>query len=70
MIHTTKHNDESSQKVISNFIKRVKKYNLVSRKRKTQVLTKPLSYLRRKRKALSRITFETKKKMAEKTAKI
>jgi len=70
MIHTTKHNDESSQKVISNFIKRVKKYNLVARKRKTQVVTKDLSYLKRKRKAISRIAFETKKRAAEKTAKI
>lgn len=70
MIQTIKHADESSQKVISTFIKRVKKYNLVARKRKTQVTTKDLSYLKRKRKALSRLSYETKKRAAEKTAKI
>jgi len=70
MIQTTKNNDESSQKVISNFIKRVKKYNLVARKRKTQVRVKDISYLKRKRKAISRINYETKKRLTEKTSKI
>jgi hypothetical protein len=50
MITVKRHGEDSSQKVISNFLKRVKKSNLVARKRKTQFVPAKLSPLRKKRK--------------------
>lgn len=71
MIYVNRHsNEDSSQKIVSNFMKRVKKYNLVSRKRKTQVEPPKLSKLKRKRKALQKIAYDAKKKMIEKLSKI
>jgi hypothetical protein len=51
-------------------MKRVKKYNLVSRKRKTQVEPPKLSKLKRKRKALQKIAYDAKKKMIERLSKV
>ncbi|NJK70865.1 MAG: hypothetical protein HC932_01160 [Thermales bacterium] len=52
MITVKRKPDESSQKVASNFLKRVKKSNLIARKRKTQITTKPLSHLQKNVKLL------------------
>lgn len=71
MILVTRHNSEdTSQKIISGFLKRTKKFNLVARKRKTQFFPAKVSKLRRKRKALQRIAYENKQKLIEKIAKI
>lgn len=63
-------NRQANENVVSAFMKRVKKFNLVSRKRKTQVEPPKLSKLRKKRKALQKIAYDTKKKMLEKVSKI
>jgi hypothetical protein len=63
-------NRQANENVVSAFMKRVKKFNLVSRKRKTQVEPPKLSKLRKKRKALQKIAYDAKKKMLEKVSKI
>jgi hypothetical protein len=70
MITVKRHGEDSSQKVISNFLKRVKKSNLVARKRKTQFVPAKLSPLRKKRKAIQRISFEEKKALQDKVSKV
>ena len=70
MITVKRHGEDSSQKVISNFLKRVKKSNLVARKRKTQFDPAKMSPLRKKRKALQRISFEQKKALQDKVSKL
>jgi hypothetical protein len=70
MINVTRNNEDSNQKLISTFLKRVKKSNLVARKRKTQFAPAKVAKLRKKRKALSRIDYDEKQKMIQKTAKI
>jgi hypothetical protein len=52
MIFVKKNREDSSQKVVSMFLKRVKKSNLIARKRKTKHAEKPLSHLEKKRKAM------------------
>ena len=69
MIYVKRNADESSQKVISSFLKRVKKSNLVSRRRKTQVATKPLSYLKRKKKAMRIAKYAEKMVILNRTSK-
>jgi hypothetical protein len=49
--------DSTSQKVITAFIKRAKKYNIVARKRKTSNYTKPISDLKQKLKALRKVRY-------------
>ncbi len=70
MIEVKKQSEDTTQKVIGTFLKRVKKYNLVTRKRKIQVAPGKVSKLRKKRKALSRIDFEQKKALAEKISRV
>jgi hypothetical protein len=70
MIFVKKNTDDSSQKVISTFVKRVKKSNLVSRKRKIEFLVKPHSQLRKKRKALQRQAYQAKKSLQEKLSNV
>lgn len=69
MISVKRNSEESNQKVINTFSKRVKKSNLVARKRKTQFAPAKLSPLRKKRKALQKIIWEVKKDLAGKTSK-
>jgi hypothetical protein len=52
MITVKRHQEETSQSLIGKFLKRIKKSNLVSRKRKIETLVKPKSHLQKKRKAL------------------
>jgi hypothetical protein len=70
MIFVKRSSEDSSQKVLSLFMKRVKKSNLVSRKRKSQFQAKKDSPLRKKRKALQRKAYEAKKALAEKLSNI
>jgi hypothetical protein len=54
MILVKRQPEESTQKVVSNFLKRVKRSNLVARKRKTQHFTKHISKLMQHKKAVRR----------------
>jgi hypothetical protein len=69
MITVKRNQEDSSQKVISSFLKRVKKSNLVARKRKTQHLTKPLSDLQKQRKAVRKADYLAKQIIVEKIGK-
>jgi hypothetical protein len=69
MIYVKRNNEDSSQKVISSFAKRVKKSNLVARKRKTQHLTKPLSDLQKNRKAVRSAAYYAKQIIVERIGK-
>jgi hypothetical protein len=70
MIFVKKGAEDSTQKLLSLFMKRVKKSNLVSRARKSKFQTKSDSPLRKKQKALQRKAYETKKALAEKLSNI
>ena len=54
MILVKRQPEDSTQKVVSNFLKRVKKSNLVARKRKTQYFARSVSKLVAHRKAVRR----------------
>ncbi len=62
--------DDTTQKIINFFLKRVKKSNLVARKRKTQFKASVLSPLRKKQKALQKIAYNLKKQNLDKLSKI
>ncbi len=57
MIFVKKNREDSNQKVVSLFLKRVKKSNLIARKRKTKHTEKPLSDLEKKRKAMRQANY-------------
>ena len=57
MIYVKRHSGDSSQKVVSLFLKRVKKRKLVAHKRNTTYWTKPISDLKKKRKAIRKASF-------------
>jgi hypothetical protein len=69
MISVKRSGDASTQKVIAGFIKRVKKYNLVARKRKTQYFVKPISDLQKKRKAIRKAKYLMEQASGAKLAK-
>jgi hypothetical protein len=69
MIAVKRNTEDTSQKVVSTFLKRVKKSNLVSRKRKIQIHTKALSHLQKKRKALRKAKYEENLVVLERTGK-
>lgn len=69
MITVRKNAEDTPQKVVSTFLKRVKKSNLVSRKRKIQVLIKPLSHLEKKRKALRKSSYLASQTILDKMGK-
>lgn len=69
MIHVKKRSEDSTQKVITTFLKRVKKSNLVSRKRKTQFAASKPTKHRRKQKALLRVEFEQNQKTQDRIGK-
>jgi hypothetical protein len=69
MIIVNRKPDENSQKVTSNFLKRVKKFNLVARKRKTQVRVKALSHLQKKKKAVMTANYLAKKELFDRIGK-
>jgi hypothetical protein len=57
MIFVKRTGETTSQKVITAFIKRAKKYNLVARKRKTTNFTKAISELQKHRKAVRKAKY-------------
>jgi hypothetical protein len=69
MIYVKRNSDETSQKVVGSFLKRVKKFNLISRKRKTQYHSKPLSHLKKKTKAVKKSQFLAAKEIAARSAR-
>lgn len=69
MIIVKRNQEDSSQKVISTFLKRVKKSNLIARKRKTQHSVRPLSDLQKKRKAVRKADYLEKQTIVERIGK-
>jgi hypothetical protein len=69
MITVRRNPEDTPQKVVSMFLKRVKKSNLVSRKRKIQILIKPLSHLEKKRKALRKSKYLETQTLVDKIGK-
>jgi hypothetical protein len=69
MITVRRQTEDTPQKVVSTFLKRVKKSNLVSRKRKIQILIKPLSHLEKKRKAMRKFKYLATQTLADKIGK-
>jgi membrane-bound lytic murein transglycosylase B len=69
MILVKRGQNDTSQKVVSNFLKRVKKSSLVTRKRKTKHFSKPLSDLAQKRKAISTAKFLAQKEIQDRIGK-
>jgi hypothetical protein len=69
MIYVKRNPEESSQKAISMFLKRVKKYNLVARKRKTAFAIKPPTHLQKQRKAIRKANYLQQQKISSKSSK-
>lgn len=69
MIFVKKSREDSNQKVVSLFLKRVKKSNLIARKRKTKHTEKPLSDLEKKRKAIRVAKYAENLTVLERTSK-
>jgi hypothetical protein len=69
MIKVVRSGDETSQKIIGVFLKRVKKSNLVARKRKTQFMQEHFSYYRRNQKAVKREKWLAAQAIREKIGK-
>jgi ribosomal protein S21 len=53
MIYVLRNEGDSATKVVSMFMKRSKKANVVARARKTKYFAKPLSHLKKKTKAIN-----------------
>lgn len=69
MIKVKRNSDESSQKIVGAFLKRIKKFNLISRKRKTQFNSKPISHLKKKRKAVSKAAYLREQEIKSRSAR-
>jgi hypothetical protein len=69
MIKVVRTGEETSQKIIGVFLKRVKKSNLIARKRKTQIMAPHMSYFKRHSKAIKREKFLADRIIAEKVGK-
>ena len=69
MITVKRQQDQSSQKVVSTFLKRVKKSNSMARARKSRYHTKPLSDLIQKSKAIKTADFYLKDEILKKIGK-
>jgi hypothetical protein len=69
MIKVVRTGEETSQKIIGVFLKRVKKSNLIARKRKTQIMAPHMSYFKRKTKAVKREKFLAERAIADKVGK-
>jgi hypothetical protein len=57
MIYVKRTGEATSQKVLASFLKRVKKFNLVARKRKTKYHLKKTSALQQHRKAIRKARY-------------
>jgi len=69
MILVKRNQDDSTQKVISSFLKRVKKSNLIARKRKTQHFTRDISDLEKNRKAVRKAEYLANQTVADRIGK-
>jgi len=69
MIYVQRNPEESSTKLVGSFLKRVKKYNLISRKRKTQYHSKPLSKLKKKQKAVKKAQYLADREIAARSSR-
>jgi hypothetical protein len=69
MIKVTRSGDETSQKIIGIFLKRVKKSNLVARKRKTQIAEAKMSYFKRHTKAVRKQKWLSEQIIRDKSGK-
>lgn len=70
MITVKRGSEDSSQKVVASFLKRVKKSNLIARARKTKFSSKKPSYLKKKRKALSKVKYKEDQSLRDKVGKL
>lgn len=62
MIHVSRQEGDSTTKIVSKFMKRTKKSNLVARARKTKHFSKPISHLKKKTKAINSANYIEKQK--------
>ena len=69
MITVKRKKDESSQKLVSMFLKRTKRANTVNRKRKTQFRSKKKSPLEKKRRAMRIADYAVTKNLLDKSSK-
>jgi hypothetical protein len=69
MIKVVRTGDETSQKIIGLFLKRVKKSNLIARKRKTQIAETKMSYFKRNAKAVRKQKWLADQAIREKQGK-
>jgi hypothetical protein len=69
MITVKRYQEETSQSMIGKFLKRVKKSNTISRKRKIEVLIKPLSHLQKQRKAMRMAKYAEKQTLIDRMGK-
>lgn len=69
MIKIVRTGDETSQKIIGQFLKRVKKSNLIARKRKTQIEPAKESFFKRNKKAVKREKWLAEQVIRERSGK-
>jgi hypothetical protein len=69
MIKITRNGEETSQKIIGMFLKRVKKSNLVARKRKTQIEPAKMSFFKMNKKAVRKAQYLEAQAIREKIGK-
>lgn len=69
MIYVKRNGEETTQKLIGNFLRRVKRSNLVNRGRKTQFFSKAISHLKKKTKAVKTAKFLRNKEVESRTQK-
>ncbi len=62
MIYVSRQEGDSTTKVVSKFMKRSKKANVVARARKTKHFTKAISHLKKKTKAMNSANYAEKQK--------
>ncbi len=62
MIYVTRQEGDSTTKIVSKFMKRTKKSNLVARSRKTKHFSKAISHLKKKTKAINTANYIEKQK--------
>jgi hypothetical protein len=62
MIFVSRQEGDSTSKVVSKFMKRSKKANVVARARKTKHFTKAISHLKKKTKAMNSASYAEKQK--------
>jgi len=69
MITVQRQETQTSQKVVSTFLKRVKKSNTMARLRKSRYYSKALSTLKKKRKAISTAKYKSEEELIRRVGK-